>query len=122
MTTQQELQCISEIKIMLATIQGLLDEGFTLQQITSETFHMRENGDNMMYFGWLNKNQGENSCLVPNPIAKQKMYKHFFGITAGSVLPKYTVYVYQNKIEFLVKVKITNPEEGGKKFNITNLM
>jgi hypothetical protein len=110
-----------KIKVMLEKIQELLDAGYSLQKITSETYHMRENGEDMIYFGWLNKNQGDKDCLVPMPIAKQKQYKHFFGITAGNVLPKYTIYIYQNRIEFLSKVKIHNTEEGGKKFNITNL-
>ena len=99
------LEKISQIAI---EIEKLLKEGKTLQEITKITYERREAGENMIYCGWLNKNQGSNSCLVANPTAKQKEFKEFFSEKADGTksITKYVFYVFQDGVQFQKRTKI----------------
>jgi hypothetical protein len=80
----------------------------SLQKLTNETYQLRENGEDFLYFGWLNKTKDSSACLAPNPIVSQPKYIAFFKIIANGskVLPKFTCYVYEQKLNFLQKEKI----------------
>mgnify|MGYP003430814919 CR=1 FL=1 len=98
------MSTLAKVQNIINKVSLLQKQGYSLQQISKRSYEMREAGEDMIYFGWGTKNE----YLVANPVTKQKEYKEFFSqVAEGSkVFPKYSLYIYQDKIEFTENVKV----------------
>lgn len=101
-----ENNTLERVKIIVGKISNLLKD-HTLSEIPTLTYNLRESGEDMIYFAKGTWNE-KTKYLVPSPISKQKEYKKFFDepMKGGISLPAYTVYIYEDRIEFLYKEKV----------------
>jgi hypothetical protein len=103
METEDKIICI------VNKIYEMLKKGLSLQQITNITYSLREDGEDMIYFGWGTKSNNANiAYLVPCPIKSQKeYYKYFTEIGEGCIsFSKYTLRIYFNRIEYNINKKV----------------
>ena len=91
----------------LYEVQELMNNGMTLKQLNKWSYEQREAGRDIPYLSWGTKrNDPKEAYLVPAPIKKQADYVEYFNVThPGQHLPIYSLYIFQNEVQFYRKEK-----------------
>lgn len=102
----EDKEIIDRVKTILHKLAELLKTN-PLYRIPQLTYEMRQAGEDMIYFTKGTWNQ-HTKYLVPQPIIRQKLYKELFErpVKGCISLPAYTIYIYEDKIEFIYKEKL----------------